>query len=191
MPIIIDIIHGSSPVSDDNDPFLVADVTATPAPPSDITESLVPPWEMTTKSRDHVVSGSEDFPEKIDKNRPNTTTYIQEGDTTYAASAAPGARYSAPSCAALDLQDVGNNHGHASGATPSARINRGTYGNNTGSPARQVSRTGLRVHVQCPECEGAGYWTLAYSLDPYGKTYRCEECDGEGSIEVEAEELEA
>jgi len=45
----------------------------------------------------------------------------------------------------------------------------------------------IRTRTKCPECDGAGYWSIAYSLDPYGKLYECELCEGTG---FETEELD-
>jgi hypothetical protein len=38
----------------------------------------------------------------------------------------------------------------------------------------------MMIRIPCSECDGAGCWSIAYSLDPYGKTYECEQCGGSG-----------
>src|SRR4029077_6925891 len=49
----------------------------------------------------------------------------------------------------------------------------------------------MMIRIPCSECEGRGLFTLGNSIDPYAKLYECEQCGGDGFLEVEDEECEA
>jgi excinuclease UvrABC ATPase subunit len=47
------------------------------------------------------------------------------------------------------------------------------------------------IRIRCSECDGHGVYSIVNSMDPSAKLYECEQCGGDGFLEVEAEEIEA
>jgi hypothetical protein len=134
---------------------------------------------MTTKS--HRAAG--DAAATAITTEPNTshsypiTAHKTIGATSYATLPAPSVRAGAPGGGvALHSCHVGKTLGDPSHAASGAGDDRATDGRHRPGAAGQ--RASLVIH--CPECDGAGCWSIAYSLDPYGKTYECEECAGTG-----------